>query len=72
METDILPVLVRAFYLLVVLYFSFRFLKWLMKYAYEMKVINQIKGLPALPFIGNVHLLEPRESINHLNLFSPY
>ena len=42
-------------YAILLAFVAFKVLKWLMAYTYRLSVINKMKGLPIIPFIGNAH-----------------
>nr|UOU03282.1 cytochrome P450 4EC1 [Brachionus rubens] len=42
---------------------TLKLFKWLYKYYYNFQRMKNIKSLPILPFIGNVHLIKPRNEV---------
>jgi hypothetical protein len=43
--------------------FLYKISKWLFDYLYKLSVVNKLKGLQIIPFIGNAHQLERKHSI---------
>ena len=37
---------------------AYKFVKWNLQYFYKLSVINKIKGLQIIPYIGNAHQLK--------------
>jgi hypothetical protein len=54
--------ILQAIYFVVFAYYGVKLLIWLYDYFYRMSVINRIKGMTMIPFVGNAHQLQPRES----------
>jgi hypothetical protein len=52
----------QAILLVIFAYFGYKIAAWMQGFFKRMAVINQIKGMPMLPFIGNAHQLHMRES----------
>jgi hypothetical protein len=63
MEINVSMIL-QAIYFAIFAHFGAKLLRWLLNYVHQMSVINKMKGMPMLPFIGNAHQLQPRESRN--------
>jgi hypothetical protein len=61
--------ILQAVYLIIFVYFGSKIAKWLLNYFRTMSVINKIKGMPMLPFIGNAHQLQLRESKKSINKY---
>ena len=67
MNISVTSVLV-SLYTLLFGYISYKIIKWLIGYFYKFFVINKIKGLEMLPFIGNVHQFRRKHGMIDLNL----
>lgn len=48
----------KIIYLILIVNFMIKFFIWMLKYFSKLKNVNKIKGLPMIPFIGNVHQLK--------------
>nr|QVK45574.1 cytochrome P450 [Brachionus paranguensis] len=53
-------VLLKTIYLLITVNLILKFFKWLINYFEKLITVNKIKGLPMIPFIGNVHQLKTK------------
>ena len=56
-------------YSLLQLFLVYKVLKWLLTYVYRLSVINKMKGLPVIPFIGNVHQFKRKYGKYIIKLF---
>nr|QUF59368.1 cytochrome p450 CYP4V24 [Brachionus angularis] len=63
MEFITLSFALKAIYLILISNFIIKSLKWLFNYAYKVSVINRIKGMKMLPFIGNAHQIKTRHEL---------
>lgn len=50
----------KVVFLILTVNLMIKFSKWLLKYFSKLKSVNKIKGLPMIPFIGNVHQLKKK------------
>ena len=39
-------------------FFTYKFVRWNLQYFYKLSVINKMKGLQILPYVGNAHQLK--------------
>lgn len=60
MEETYLNFLIKTIYLILLANFVIKISKWLINYYSKLKTVNKIKGLPMIPFIGNVHQLKSK------------
>lgn len=50
----------KAIYLLIFTNYLVKFVKWMHKYVTKINSVNRLKGLPMVPFIGNIHQLKTK------------
>lgn len=61
MDVSVPSLLLKSVYVFGAIYLVVRAVAWLAKYFYQVKVINRMKGLPIIPFVGNAHQFAKRE-----------
>nr|QEV83814.1 cytochrome P450 [Brachionus rotundiformis] len=50
----------KTIYMLIVANLLVKFVKWLIGYINKIRTVNKLKGLPMVPFLGNIHQLKTK------------
>lgn len=62
-----ISLILQAIYFIIVANLIVKALKWLFAYFHRWNTMKNLKSLPTLPFIGNVHLIKRKHGIFNLD-----